>query len=107
MKQYQKLRKRSYPLKKKEKLNSENRNTLQEIQLLNPNPHILQVESELVEVLIKKRKSLGLSQNDLAELCLLPAAEIQAMETNKAFPSVYTLLRVSRKLGEQVHVVSK
>lgn len=53
----------------------------------------------LVSSMIEQRKSLGMSQRELAELCDMPQSSIARIETFKTSPNLRTVLRMMYYLG--------
>ena len=53
----------------------------------------------LVSSMVEQRKSLGMSQRELAELCDMPQSSIGRIETFKTTPNLRTILRMMHYLG--------
>lgn len=54
--------------------------------------------SYVVSSIIQQRKSLGLSQRDLAAICGLPQSSIARIESLKTIPKLNTLLKILQSL---------
>lgn len=55
--------------------------------------------ANLIDLLIKQRHALGMTQKDLAEAACLTQSVIARLESKKATPQLNTLLKVTRALG--------
>ena len=53
----------------------------------------------LVSSMVEQRKSLGMSQRELAELCDMPQSSIGRIERFKTTPNLKTILRMMHYLG--------
>lgn len=58
----------------------------------------------IVSAIIDKRKEMGLSQRDLAELCGIPQSSVARIETFKTTPNIETLIRILQPLGLKLTV---
>lgn len=66
----------------------------------------LEVLSQIIASIIKKRNELGYSQRDLATICGLPQSSIARIESCLVKPNVETLIKIMRPLGLTISVVS-
>lgn len=55
--------------------------------------------SQIIGAMIEQRKTLNLSQRDLAALCGIPQSSVARIESGKSTPNITTLLRIFNKLG--------
>lgn len=53
----------------------------------------------IVSAVIEKRKELGYSQRELADICGLPHSSVARIEACTVKPKIETLLRIMRPLG--------
>ena len=53
----------------------------------------------LVSSMVEQRKTLGMSQRELAELCDMPQSSIGRIETFRTTPNLRTVLRMMHYLG--------
>lgn len=53
----------------------------------------------IVSIIIEKRKELGYSQRELADICGLPHSSIARIEACNVKPKVETLIKIMRPLG--------
>ena len=58
----------------------------------------------IVSAIIEKRKAMGLSQRELAELCGIPQSSVARIETCKTTPNVETLIKLLQPLGLKLTV---
>lgn len=63
--------------------------------------------SMIITEMIKQRKTLGLSQRELAQICGMPQSSIARIEAQTTTPNISTLLRIFHKLGLSLSVTSK
>ena len=63
--------------------------------------------STIVSALIEQRKSLGISQRELASLCGIPQSSVARIESYKTTPNLDTLLKIMRPLGLTLTVSPK
>lgn len=61
--------------------------------------------ANIIDLLIKQRHSLGMTQKDLAEAACLTQSVIARLESKKATPQLDTLLKVAGALGCELAVV--
>lgn len=59
----------------------------------------------LLSVLRQHRKNLGLSQQELAQQCQLSLATLQAIEANRANPTLQSCERLLNAMGLQLHII--
>ncbi|MBQ9140677.1 MAG: helix-turn-helix domain-containing protein [Lachnospiraceae bacterium] len=59
----------------------------------------MEEQAEIISILIKQRKELGLSQRDLASLCDMPQSSVARIEALQTTPNLATLLKILRSLG--------
>jgi transcriptional regulator with XRE-family HTH domain len=59
----------------------------------------IELVADLVDEIIEKRQSLGLTQRDLAEKTGLKQSAIARMESGGAIPRLDTILRVALAMG--------
>lgn len=62
---------------------------------------------KLVTKMVEQRKSLGMSQRELAGLCNMPQSSIGRIETFKTTPNLRTVLRMMHYLGMMFSIDSK
>ncbi|MGN7309298.1 helix-turn-helix domain-containing protein, partial [Bacillus subtilis] len=62
--------------------------------------------AKLVVQIVKRRKSLGLTQNQVAELAGITQAQVGRLETSSTVPSIETVLKVAIALGMTVNLSS-
>lgn len=62
--------------------------------------------AEIIGAVIEQRKSMGLSQRELAEQCGMPQSSVARIESFKTTPNVETLLRIMQPLGLKLTVSS-
>lgn len=55
--------------------------------------------TKIVETIIERRNSLGISQRELASLCKVPQSTIARIESYTTTPTLDTLLKILRPLG--------
>ena len=60
--------------------------------------------SEIINVLIKRRNSLGMSQRDLASECGIPQSSVSRIESMKPTPNFMTMLKILQPLGLEISV---
>lgn len=53
----------------------------------------------IISAIIDRRKELGLSQRDLAKMCIIPQSSIGRIESCKTIPNISTLLNIFKHLG--------
>ena len=58
-----------------------------------------EAKSKIITAMINRRKELGLSQRDLANLCEIPQSSVARIEANQTVPKLDTLLKIFTKLG--------
>ena len=68
---------------------------------------IIDVFTNIVSEILKKRFELGYSQRDLARMCKLPQSTIARIECGQVMPKLDTLLKILFPLGLSLTVVSK
>lgn len=59
----------------------------------------MEEQAEIISIMIKQRKELGISQRDLATLCDMPQSSIARIEALQTTPNLATLLKILRPLG--------
>lgn len=64
-----------------------------------------EAETQIISAMIKQRSELGLSQRDLAELCMIPQSSVARIESSKTTPRLDTLLKILNQLGLTLKVV--
>lgn len=77
-------------------IDPEEKNDIEEIETI----------AEIIGAVIEQRKSMGLSQRDLAEQCGMPQSSVARIESFKTTPNVETLLRIMQPLGLKLTVSS-
>ena len=65
-------------------IDPEEKNDIEEIETI----------AEIIGAVIEQRKSMGLSQRELAEQCGMPQSSVARIESFKTTPNVETLLRI-------------
>lgn len=61
--------------------------------------------ANIIDLLIKQRHALGMTQKDLAEATCLTQSVIARLESKKATPQLDTLLKVAGALGCDLAIV--
>lgn len=61
--------------------------------------------ANIIDLLIKQRHSLGMTQKDLAEAACLTQSVIARLESKKATPQLDTLLKVAGALGCDIALI--
>lgn len=59
----------------------------------------IEEQAAIISEMIKQRKSLGLSQRELATLCGIPQSSVARIESLKTTPTLATLLKILKPLG--------
>ena len=59
----------------------------------------IEEQAAIISEMIKQRKSLGLSQRELAILCGIPQSSVARIESLKTTPTLATLLKILKPLG--------
>lgn len=59
----------------------------------------MEVLASIISVIIEKRRELGISQRELAEMCGLPHSSVARIESCSVKPNVETLIKVMKPLG--------
>lgn len=77
-------------------IDPEEKNDIEEIETI----------AEIIGAIIEQRKSMGLSQRELAEQCGMPQSSVARIESFKTTPNVETLLRIMQPLGLKLTVSS-
>lgn len=62
--------------------------------------------AKLVVQIVKRRKSLGLTQSQVAELAGITQAQVGRLETSSTIPSIETVMKVAIALGMTVNLSS-
>ena len=62
-------------------------------------PEIFETCFNIIDALIARRKSQGMTQKDLAKAANLTQSAIARLESKKAIPQLDTLLKVASALG--------
>ncbi len=57
-----------------------------------------EAKSKIITAMINRRKELGLSQRDLANLCEIPQSSVARIEANQTVPKLDTLLKIFARL---------
>lgn len=65
------------------------------------------VTTDLVDMLVNRRKELGLSQRELAKRCNMPQSTIARIETHQISPQIDTLTVIADKLSSRLLLESK
>ena len=75
--------------------------------MLSSNKHkIIEALSSIVGAMIKKRNSLGLSQQELTAMCGIHQSSFARIEAYKSTPNPVTLLKLFRPLGLSLTVTN-
>ena len=61
----------------------------------------------IIGTIIVRRKELGYSQRDLAEMCELPHSSVARIESCVVKPNIFTLLKIMSPLGLTLKVSDK
>ena len=59
----------------------------------------IEEQAAIISEMIKQRKSLGLSQRELATSCGIPQSSVARIESLKTTPTLATLLKILKPLG--------
>lgn len=59
----------------------------------------LEVQASIISTIIQQRKTLGMSQRDLASMCQMPQSSIARIESLQTTPNLSTLLKIIKPLG--------
>ncbi|MDD6845899.1 MAG: helix-turn-helix transcriptional regulator [Clostridia bacterium] len=59
----------------------------------------IEEQAAIISEMIKQRKSLCLSQRELATLCGIPQSSVARIESLKTTPTLATLLKILKPLG--------
>lgn len=62
--------------------------------------------AKLVVQIVKRRKSLGLTQSQVAELAGITQAQVGRLETSSTIPSIETVMKVAIALGMTLNLSS-
>ncbi|MBQ3295836.1 MAG: helix-turn-helix transcriptional regulator [Erysipelotrichaceae bacterium] len=57
---------------------------------------------DMLGLIIEKRKELGLSQRDIAEMIDKPQSTIARIEASKTIPNLQTLFKITNALGMSI-----
>ena len=60
--------------------------------------------ASIVGIMIEQRKSLGISQRELASLCGMPQSSIARVESLKTSPNLETIIKMMGVLGLKLQV---
>lgn len=60
--------------------------------------------SSIISTIIQQRKSLGMSQRDLASICGIPQSSIARIESLKTTPNLNTLVKILQSLNLKITV---
>jgi transcriptional regulator with XRE-family HTH domain len=66
--------------------------------------HTIENSKEIAKLIKKRRKELGISQEDLAKLCNLSHNGISKMEIHEAEVKLSTLVKMSKILGFRLQI---
>ena len=66
----------------------------------------MEILANIISIIIDKRKELGYSQRELADICNLPQSSVARIEACTVKPNVETLLKIMKPLGLSLSVVS-
>lgn len=64
-------------------------------------------EKELIETLVRKRKTMGMTQGKLAELAGIKQPAIARMESLSVNPTLNTLIKVTNAMQVKLEIVPK
>lgn len=67
---------------------------------------VMETLASIVSAIIDKRRKLGYSQRELADLCGLPHSSVARIEACVVKPKVETLLRIMKPLGLTLSVTT-
>ena len=65
--------------------------------------NIMKVE-EIARVLVKRRKELGISQAELAEICQVSIHTLSSIESGAGNPTIGSLLKITDVLGLTINL---
>ncbi len=68
---------------------------------------ILKIQHKLIIQLVERRKSLGLSQQQVADLANLPQSQIARMEREVLSPRLDTMIKIGNILGIEFGYIEK
>lgn len=68
---------------------------------------ILKIQHKLIIQLVERRKSLGLSQQQVANLAKLPQSQIARMEREALSPRLDTMIKIGDILGIEFGYIEK
>ena len=66
----------------------------------------MEIYSEIIADIIKRRNDLGITQRELAELCGLPHSSVARIESCAVKPKVETLIKIMIPLGLTLSAVT-
>ena len=66
----------------------------------------MEIYSEIIADIIKRRNELGITQRELAELCGLPHSSVARIESCAVKPKVETLIKIMIPLGLTLSAVT-
>ena len=67
----------------------------------------MEERKRMIEDVVQKRKSLGLTQDELAQITGLSQQEISRFEKNKHSPTLHILIKILASLGLGIEIVER
>lgn len=64
----------------------------------------LEILATIIGTMIEKRKTLGMSQRELAAICGIPQSSVARIESFKTIPNLETILKIMIPLGLKLTV---
>ena len=64
----------------------------------------IEEQAVIISAIIKQRNELGLSQRELAAICVIPQSSVARIESFQTTPNLTTLLKLLRPLGLKLTV---
>lgn len=65
----------------------------------------IEEQAKIISAVIEQRNALGLSQRDLADICVIPQSSVARIESFQTTPNLATLLKICRALGLKLAVM--
>ena len=77
-------------------IDKESKNELEQIEAI----------ASIVGEIVRQRKTLGISQRELARLCGIPQSSVARIESLKTTPNLDTLVKITNSLGLEIKISS-
>ena len=65
------------------------------------------IEARVISAIIKRRNEMGLSQQEVAELCEISKSFVTRIESSKTMPKLDTLAKILAHLGLTVNITQR